>query len=302
MNRTEFAQGLALLTGAVGKSMPDEQIAAWFAMMKDLTAEQFKTGIVETLRTHHYAGFPPIGTVRSNALAGAAGAIQAEDRPLLAWNAVQQALDELRARHNVNFDDRVINATIRSLGGWPRVAYTPSSELQWYRKEFRELYSALCRVELSDEQTGHLLGDSAGRRPEKDRDGNTVNLLEVVDVACLTGPRTAGEALTTRLEVLSVEPPRIETPYKRSPEEEKEYLERMRDWYAKGIESDEKSAEQKAELAKQIEQADERIAELDKQIADNRERYFDRIDQLKESADAARQALVAKMGVDDDDD
>lgn len=182
MNRTEFAQGLALLTGAVGKPMPDEQIAAWFALLNDLTAEQFKAGIVETLRTHQYAGFPPVGTVRTNALAGVAGAIAPKDRPLLAWLSVVESIARVSSHESVVFTDPVINATIRALGGWSHVRHTPADDRQWLEKQFREYYAAYSGIALRPEQTARLPGTGEMSRPV----GN--HPFVAARVSCLTAP------------------------------------------------------------------------------------------------------------------
>lgn len=47
----------------------------------------------------------------------ASGRINVKDRPLLAWQAVLEAISKVGAYVSPDFDDSVINATIRQLGG-----------------------------------------------------------------------------------------------------------------------------------------------------------------------------------------
>lgn len=199
MNRTEFAQGLALLTGAVGKPMPDEQIASWFALLNELTPEQFRRGIVETLRTHQFAGFPPVGSVRTNALAGVASTVAPKDRPVAAWLAVRTAIVRVGGYASPNFADPVINAVIRDLGGWPVVCDTPTSELPWLEKRFREAYVAYSGVALRPYQTARLVGIT---EIDNNAKGYRSEPIHVADVACLTVESEQVESVRMRLEVV----------------------------------------------------------------------------------------------------
>ena len=197
MNRAEFGQGLALLTGVVGKPMPDEQIAGWFAMLKDLTAEQFQRGIVETLNTHQFAGFPPIGTVRTNALAGTAGTMPPQDRPMAAWLAVRDAIRRVGAYDSPNFADPVINAVIRDLGGWPLICDTPTNKMQWVEKQFRDAYTTYLGAALKPHQTKRLAGIT---EIDNSRNGYSSEPVRVAEVACLTVQSDQVEPVRMRLE------------------------------------------------------------------------------------------------------
>jgi len=181
MTRQEFAQGIALLTGSVGKPMPDKQLAAWYALLSDLTPEQLKRGIVETLHTHQYAGFPPLGTVRINALAGTQ--VSAKDRPLAAWQAVRDAIRRVGAYDSPDFADTVINATVRELGGWVSVCDTLSEEMQWLEKRFCALYSALSGANLPEHQTQRLAGIT---EIDNARNGYVNEPVRVAQIRCLT--------------------------------------------------------------------------------------------------------------------
>ena len=142
MNETEFFVGMKILSMATGKAVPKEQAMAWFSLCSDLTAEQFQAGIVETLRTNTFAGLPPIGLIRKNAM-GTVGQIDTEDRALLAWGEVLATIREHGGYRTVKFDDPLIMATIRSIcGSWADLCGQDAEQLGWTKKEFVKTYGA----------------------------------------------------------------------------------------------------------------------------------------------------------------
>ncbi len=154
MTRTEFVQGMALLQSAIGKSMTDAQVAAWFAMLRDLTPDQLRQGIVETLREHQYAGFPPIGAILKNS--GAERSV--DDEALLAWAEVRSAIRKYGYTDSMDFG-ATVNATVRQLGGWQQITETPSEQMQWVEKRFIEHYRSVSSMPAIPEGEGrHLVG------------------------------------------------------------------------------------------------------------------------------------------------
>jgi hypothetical protein len=112
----------------------------WYQLVSDLTAEQFQAGIVETLRTNTFAGLPPIGLIRQNAI----GKQPAEqDRSLLAWDRVLEAIREHGGYQTVKFDDAAIHAAIRSCGGWVALCEQDAEQMiTWTKKAFCDAYRA----------------------------------------------------------------------------------------------------------------------------------------------------------------
>ena len=229
MTRQEFAACMGVLEAAyprTGKLSP-QQLVVWFDNLSDLTVDQLRRAVTVAVREGD--DWPTISKLRR--YSGADG-IPSKDRPLLAWNAVREAISKLNRCNSVNFDDPVVNAVIRQLGGWPELTYTPSKEMQWLERRFCETYSALSSVALSDEQTSRLPGMS---RSAEDRHGKTITWQEVVDVHCLTGPCTASKSIAKRFELL--EPPKTETT-RQSPELEREDLARQQARFVRLRDSD----------------------------------------------------------------
>lgn len=72
-----------------------------------------------------------------------AGEIPASARAALAWAAFERGVMEQGGYRTVLFDDPLINATVRNLGGWMRVCELPASEFdKWLRKDFERVYNA----------------------------------------------------------------------------------------------------------------------------------------------------------------
>jgi len=82
-----------------------------------------------------------------------------EDRALLAWGAFEKAVVRVGYYRSPNFDDPLINATVRHLGGWTRVCELDGEEFdKWLRKDFLKTYEALSRTGVGDEQAAPLVG------------------------------------------------------------------------------------------------------------------------------------------------
>jgi hypothetical protein len=87
------------------------------------------------------------------------GELLPADRAIKAWEAFEKAV----ARHgyytSVDFDDQLINATVRNLGGWERVSEKEGDEFsKWLRKDFERVYLAFLRSGVSAEAAAPLIG------------------------------------------------------------------------------------------------------------------------------------------------
>lgn len=112
-------------------------------------------------------------------LAGATGAITAKDKPTLAWCDVRRAISRIGAYESPDFDDPIINATIREMGGWVLLCDSTIEELVWREKDFLRIYAALSTCNLPDERTERLAGII-------EKENGSALPAPVVDVGCLT--------------------------------------------------------------------------------------------------------------------
>lgn len=287
MTRNEFAICMGVLEAAYPRTgkLNQQQLDVWFDNLSDLTVEQLRTAVRTAIRQGD--DWPSVAKLRN--YSGADG-IPAKDRPLVAWNAVVDARDKLTEHHSVYFDDPVVNAVIRQLGGWQELMNTPANEMRWLQKDFCAAYTALSAVALRDEQTARLPGVQGMSRSAKDRRGNTVTWQEVVDVHCLTGPCPANKAITMRRELL--QPSRTATT-EQSLIAERETLACKLSFSVSTRDSlDTKSAEQRPELTTRIEQLTKKIADLDLQIEEAAERRYGMLDKLIEQSTSLRDEVL----------
>jgi len=204
MDKNEFSEGMALLLSSIGKEMPAEQLAAWYVQLKELSPGQLKRGIVETLRTHQFAGWPPVGTVFANARAGG---VSMKDAPLAAWSAVHDAIRRVGAYDSPDFADQVVNAAIRSLGGWVSVCNTPTNKMHWLEGRFCKTYAALQGASLSMDETQRLPGIC---EVDNARIGHNAP-IRVAHVRCLTVDNGQEEPVQISLAGVEQEPKRLES-------------------------------------------------------------------------------------------
>lgn len=160
MTRPEFAESMGFLESLIGRSIEPNTAAAWFLMLGHLSAEQLQRAIVAVMRQHRFGGLPPIGQIVEAAEGPQqSAALPNDQRAVLAWDRVLDAISRVGGYASARFDDPLINASIRSLGGWVALCDTPSEELRtWKRKEFLESYKAHTALGVSAEQAAPLLG------------------------------------------------------------------------------------------------------------------------------------------------
>lgn len=146
-------------------------------------------------------------------LAGAkSGNVVAKDRPTLAWGEVRRQISRCGYMDSPKFDDQIIHATIRQLGGWIALCDSTSEDLVWREKDFLRTYAALMPLNLPAEQTERLAG-------EAERVNGPAFPVNLVEIGCLTtgthgerrrieepetkrisGPSPAAEMLAKRLD------------------------------------------------------------------------------------------------------
>ena len=92
------------------------------------------------------------------------GEPSAQDRATLAWDCVLKSVHLGPYKHVSFSDDRIINATIRNLGGWPMFLsrFTDAEAEKWVRKEFMDTYRSLHRSNVDGEICLPLCGLSGG--------------------------------------------------------------------------------------------------------------------------------------------
>jgi hypothetical protein len=87
------------------------------------------------------------------------GELLPQDRAIRAWDAAMKAVASDGYYRSVDFDDKCVNATIHSMGGWMRFnERLDEEEEKWLRKEFSDLYVSFLRGGISQESASYLIG------------------------------------------------------------------------------------------------------------------------------------------------
>lgn len=107
-----------------------------------------------------------------------AGVARPEDAAIGAWGIAFRAIGELGAWRSVTFDDALITAAVRHLGGWELFCAMTPDEIPHRRRDFERAYAAFARAGISPEQAAHLPGlhERSGRELEPERVSGAVRL------------------------------------------------------------------------------------------------------------------------------
>ena len=81
--------------------------------------------------------------------AGAAG-LNDEQRAQVSWRIVRSSVLRYGAYYAISFDDPIIHAAIRAIGGWANLCSTPHDEMQWRAKAFCEAYVSVARSGIGE--------------------------------------------------------------------------------------------------------------------------------------------------------
>ena len=140
MDKMTFSKGIAKL-GLLwpNRVISQETTDVYWELLQDLTDEKFLMGIQVICRDvkELYPDTNLVALIREKALGGKQNL---QDRAIMAWNAVWNAIRRYGHYKSVQFDDPVIHSCVEALGGWIELCQTDISELHWKEKKFMQIY------------------------------------------------------------------------------------------------------------------------------------------------------------------
>jgi len=120
--------------------------------LQDLDLKAVELAAVRAMRTKTF--MPSVVELRE-----LTGELTHGQRAMKAWAAFELAVVQHGGYASVTFDDSILTATIRNLGGWQRLCEMPTSEFQkWLRKDFERVYLGLLDTTLNAKDTTPLIG------------------------------------------------------------------------------------------------------------------------------------------------
>jgi hypothetical protein len=136
------------------RQLSEAALRLYVAALGDIAQEAIEAAVVAAGSSCKFMPSP----AELRELAGCGG-IRPEDRAALAWEAFSRAVVELGTYKSPDFDDPIINATCRMLGGWERCCGLPVEEFdKWLRHDFLKTYAGLMRSGVNGELTAPLVG------------------------------------------------------------------------------------------------------------------------------------------------
>lgn len=151
-DRERFVSVLEALCASFRVEPSEALLEGYWLGLSDLALADVQRAAVRAIRECQHMPRP----VELRKLTGEMGA---EGRAVRAWSALKGAIAAHGAYRSVDFDDPLVNATVRNLGGWPRLCATATEEFEkWTRKDFERIYSSLMQHGASEEQVMYLPG------------------------------------------------------------------------------------------------------------------------------------------------
>jgi hypothetical protein len=151
-DRAEFSIMFVAMATAFDKEATDDVMETYWGALKDLPLADVKFAAETALKTLEW--WPKPAQLRK-----LAGDVGPDHRAAIAWRAVRKALNEHGTYCSVNFDDPVVNATIRNLGGWVALGQKEAKDFDiWVRKEFERIYLAIYSTGVTEESGAYLTG------------------------------------------------------------------------------------------------------------------------------------------------
>jgi len=143
---------VTLLAEAFGRKTTGATFEVYAIALGDLTDQQVESAA--TIAAKRCRFMPAPAELREFA-----GVRTDDDRAMAAWDHVERSLS-LGPYAHVDFDDRAINAAIRSLGGWVvfLARFTGAEAEKWVRQEFLRSYASWHRMGTGDEAGAILPG------------------------------------------------------------------------------------------------------------------------------------------------
>lgn len=147
---------IAALAMAFGKESPTAMLLGYAMGLDDISTPELKRAVQRAMKECKFMPVP----MELRELAGIATGNQ---RAALAFDVFANAVSIHGGYASVTFDDPLVNATVRNLGGWERCCNIGAAEdvnqfETWLRKEFERVYSGMLKSGATAELCGPLIG------------------------------------------------------------------------------------------------------------------------------------------------
>lgn len=157
----QFAEVVAGVYGFYGKDASKFAVEVWFQALKGYDIEAIRDAFGRHCVNPDTGQFLPKPADIVRMLAGSSA-----DSAMSAWSKVVRAIGSAGAYATVVFDDPLIHAVIRDMGGWIGLCHTADDELPFRRNEFVTRYRGFRQRSITPEYPHKLIGISDAQNAE----------------------------------------------------------------------------------------------------------------------------------------
>lgn len=177
-----IAAAVTMLAENFRQQVTKHTFDAYAVGLEGLTIKQIEAGVSRALRECKF--MPSSAEIRQ-----LSGELNGQDRAVKAWDAFEHAVIEQGGYRTVDFDDVVINATVRSLGGWEAVCTMPVKEFDTFlRQKFLTAYASHYASGVGEDEAAPLVGLFDR---ENARNGHEEQDVRMIITGLPPSPRTA---------------------------------------------------------------------------------------------------------------
>ena len=150
-DRPAFVMTIEAMAASFRVAPSEALLEGYWLGLSDLTLADVQRAVAGAIRDSQHMP-RPVEIRRS------CGEMDTATRAAIAWGSVRRTLCSVGVYTSVDFDDPIVNATVRNLGGWTRLGQKTDDEMDWTRKEFERVYLALASSGVSAELAEPLEG------------------------------------------------------------------------------------------------------------------------------------------------
>lgn len=138
-DREQFVALLQSTMDLYGKELGKGAIYLWWASLERFDYPAVRAAMSAWAQNPDQGQFAPLPANIIRMIEGSTG-----DRGLMVWSKVEAAIRCVGHYRSIAFDDPIIHRVIEDMGGWIRLASTPSEkDLEFQAKEFVRRYQAI---------------------------------------------------------------------------------------------------------------------------------------------------------------
>jgi hypothetical protein len=134
--RRDFVIAMDALAAAFRLELTEPQYEAYWIGLSSLSLSEFRAAVTAAIASCRFMPVP----AELRDLAGGESTVLRAER---GWAAVHRAIGTVGRYRGVAFEDDLIHAVLRVLGGWSSICTAAPGDIKFIRKDFLRLYSQL---------------------------------------------------------------------------------------------------------------------------------------------------------------